>query len=67
MHVYVCACPLSKKKNHNPMCIWQLPLICVSTEREKSISKHILQLNSFIFIEVAQTVGVVPGLSFTIL
>lgn len=65
MHVYVCARPLSKKQ-HNPVCIWQLPSICVLPAREKSISKYIWQLTSFICIEVAQTAGIVPGLSFTI-
>lgn len=63
----MCVLVLSQKKQHNPMCIWQLPLICVLPAREKSISKYIWQLTSFICIEVAQSAGVVPGLSFTII
>lgn len=62
----MCVLVLSQKKQHNPMCIWQLPLICVLPAREKSISKYIWQLTSFICIEVAQSAGVVPGLSLTI-
>lgn len=57
---------LSQKKQHNPVCIWQLPLICVLPAREKSISKDICQLTYLIGIEVAQTEAVVPGLWFTI-
>lgn len=57
---------LSQKKQHNPVCIWQLPLMCVLPAREKSISKDICQLTSLIGIEVAQTEALVPGLWFTI-